>query len=96
MKEFRSRIAAKPDDFLKLVQSVEAATGQAITAEHYKHPAKCENPDLERFYLWKAQIGCTRHEDFGEEVFSPRLSQRVAEFFDCLMPLYDYFNQFKV
>ena len=96
MKEFRRAIAAKPDEFLKMIGSVEAATGMPITAEEYKHPEKCENPDLQRFYLWKAKLGCTIHEDFSEAVFGPELSSRVADFFEKLLPLYDYFNRFKV
>jgi len=96
MKEFRKTIAAKPKEFLTMIRQVESATGQSIAAEQYKHPEKCENPDLERFFLWKAQIGCTRHEDFSSDTFSPGLAERVRDYFQKLMPLYDYFNRFKV
>ncbi len=96
MKEFRARISAKPDEFIGMIRSVEKATGMTITAETYKHPAKTENPELERFFLWKSQIGCTIHEDFSESTFGPELQMRVAEFFEKLLPLYDYFNRFKV
>ena len=96
MKEFRKTIAAEPKKFLSMINKVEAATGQSITAEEYKHPEKCENADLKRFYLWKAQIGCTRHEDFSEDTFDPALADRVRDYFEKLTPLYDYFNRFKV
>ena len=96
MKEFRKVIAAKPKEFLTMIRNVEAATQQSITAQMYKHPEKCENPDLERFYLWKAQIGCTRHEDFSEDTFGPGLAERVRDYFQKLTPLYNYFNRFKV
>lgn len=96
MKEFRKAIAAKPKEFLTMIRNVEAATQQSITAQMYKHPEKCENPDLERFYLWKAQIGCTRHEDFSEDTFGPGLAERVSDYFQKLTPLYDYFNRFKI
>ena len=96
MKEFRKVIAAKPKEFLTMIRNVEAATQQSITAQMYKHPEKCENPDLERFYLWKAQIGCTRHEDFSEDTFGPGLAERVSDYFQKLTPLYDYFNRFKI
>ena len=36
-----------------------------------------------------------RHEDPGEDIFGPELKNRVAEYFEQLMPLYDYFNRFK-
>ena len=96
MKEFRKCIAAEPSRFLKMIESVESATGIRITAEEYKHPEKCENPDLERFYLWKAKLDCTVHEDFSDATFGPELAQRVRDFFVKLMPLYDFFNQFAV
>ena len=96
MKQFRQAIAAKPKEFLDMIRNVESATGQAITAGEYKHPEKCEDPDLQRFYLWKDKLDCTRHEDFSEATFGPELADRVADFFQKLLPLYDYFNRFKV
>ena len=96
MKEFRKRIVAKPDDFLAMIQSVEESTGLPIYAECYKRPEACPNPDLERFYLWKGKIGCTIHEDFSDDTFGPALAQRVRDFLVKLIPIYDYFNRFKV
>ena len=96
MKEFRRRIAAKPDEFLTMIRQVEENTGMAIYAEEYKRPEACETPDLARFYRWKGKIGCTIHEDFSDEVFGPQLAERVRDFLVKLIPVYDYFNQFKV
>ena len=96
MREFRRSITAEPGQFLDMIQEVETSTKQRIAAVEYKHPEKCENPDLERFYLWREQIGCTRHEDFGEDTFGPELAKRVSDYFEKLTPLYDYFNRFKV
>ncbi len=92
MKEFRRRIAEKPNAFLKMIARVEKDTGVPILAQEYKHPEKWENPKLERFYLWKEQIGCTVHEDFSEGTFGPELGDRVMAFLEKLIPLYDYFN----
>ena len=96
MEDFRRRITARPDEFLQLIAGTEAATGQSVCAECYKRPKPCDNPDLEPFFAWKGQIGCTRHEDFSENTFGPELGLRVLDFFEKLIPLYDYFNQFKV
>ena len=96
MEDFRRRISAKPDEFLAMVESVETATGQKIMAECYKRPKPCDNEALLPYFAWKGQIGLTRHEDFGEETFGPEIAERVAEFFNQLLPLYDYFNKFKV
>ena len=96
LEDFRRRIAAKPDEFLGMVEKVESATGQKVLAECYKRPKPCDDPALQPYFAWRGQIGCTRHEDFGEAAFGPRLGERVAEFFNQLLPLYDYFNRFKV
>ncbi len=94
MKEFRSHIAQKPHDFLKLIAKTEKDTGISVTAREYKHPAPCEDPRLERFYLWKEQIECTVHEDFSPAVFGPELGARARDFLTKLIPLYDFFNNF--
>ena len=96
MKAFRKTISAEPRKFLEMIEAVEAATGQQITAGEYKHPEKCENPELQRFYLWKDKLDCTRHEDFGQDTFGPGLAQRVSDYFEKLTPLYDFFNRFKI
>ena len=96
MEDFRRRISAKPDEFLNMLKEVECSVGQRVTAECYKRPKPCDNPDLIPYFAWRGQISCTRHEDFSEATFGPELGQRVLEFFEKLIPLYDYFNQFKV
>ncbi len=93
MKEFRRQISEKPKPFLRMISQVEAATGVPITAVEYKQPAPCNDPRLQRFYLWREQIGCSVHEDFSPATFGPELSDRVRSFFENLIPLYDYFNQ---
>ena len=96
LKEFHRDIAARPETFLEMVRKTEADTGMEISAERYKRPEKTEDPRLERFFAWKKAIGCIRHEDFSPEVLSPELAVRVGDFFQKLIPLYDYFNKFKV
>ena len=96
MKEFRKTIAANPRGFLELVAAVEGATGMRITAEEYKHPEKCEDPALDRFFRWKSNIGVTVEEPFSEATFGPGLAQTVGELFEKLTPLYEYFTRFAV
>ena len=92
--EFRKRIAARPDEFLKLIADTEAAVGQPITAELYKRPKIADDPRLAPFYAWKGQIGCVREEEIAPALFGPELAQRAREFIKKLIPLYDYFTQF--
>ena len=96
MEDFRRRITARPDEFLSMLASVEAATGQKVEADCYKRPKPCDDPALAPYFAWRGQIGCTRHEDFSEATFGPQLGIRVREFLEQLIPLYEYFNQFTV
>ena len=51
---------------------------------------------LAPYFAWKGQIACTRQEEFGDGIFGPELAVRVREYLEKLIPLYDYFNKFKV
>jgi len=92
MKAFRKDISARPKHFLDMIRKVENATGQAVEAKEYARPEKCDDPRLERFFLWKEMIGCTRHEPFSESTFGPELADRVRDYFQQLLPLYEYFS----
>ena len=96
MKDFRDYITAKPQEFLELIRSTEAAVGMPITADLYKRPKPTDNPDLAPYFAWKGNISCIVHEDFGENTFTPELATRVREFFEKLTPIYDYFSRFRV
>ena len=96
MEEFRKYITAFPDEFLELIQKTEETVGQPITAELYKRPKPTDNPALEPYFAWKGQIGCTRSIAPGPDMFGPELLTEVADFFEKLTPLYNYFNRFKV
>ena len=96
LEDFRRRITAYADEFLNLIKTSEEAVGQPVTAECYKRPKPTDNPDLMPYFAWKGQIGCVRDIPAGPEIFGPQLQQEVADFFEKLLPLYEYFNQFKV
>ena len=96
LERFRQAIAAQPDAFLELIDAAEAATGDPVTATLYKRPKETTDPRLERFFAWKGNIACARDEEVSEDIFGPALGLRVKEYLDKLIPLYDYFNQFKV
>ena len=96
MEDFRKHITAFPDEFLALVRKTEKAVGQPITAELYKRPKVTDNPALEPYFAWKGQIGCIRSIEPGPGMFGPELKNEVADFFEKLTPLYEYFNRFKV
>ena len=95
MEEFRKRISAKPDEFLELIAKTEAATGIPVSAECYKRPKVTDNPALEPYFAWKTHIRCIREEPVSEAIFGPELGQRAGEMLENLIPLYEYFQQFK-
>ena len=96
MEDFRRHITAYPDEFLELIRSTEEAVGQPVTAHLYKRPKQTDNPDLAPFFAWKEHIACVRSIEPGPGMFGPELKNDVADFFEKLTPLYEYFNRFKV
>ena len=96
LEDIRRRMAAKPDEFLQLIAETEKATGLPVTAELYKRPKEAPIPELAPYYAWRGNISCTVAEEVSPELFGPALGQRAGEFLTKLIPLYEYFNQFKV
>lgn len=96
LEDFRREITNRPEEFLKLIADTEAAAGMPVTAALYKRPKVTDNPDLEKFFAWKGEIGCIRREEISEDVFGPQLEQRVADLLQKLTPLYDFFTRFRV
>ena len=96
MNDIRKHWLHRPDEFLKLIADTESATGVPITAELYKKPKPCDNPDLAPYFAWRGNISCVVEEEFSPDTFGPELGIRVKDFLTKLIPLYDYFNQFKI
>lgn len=96
MEALRKRWAEKPQEFIKLIKATEKAVGVPVSAEVYKRPKPAPTPELERFYAWKSCISCTVTEEVSPEMFGPELGIRAGEFLQKLIPLYEYFNQFRV
>ena len=96
LEQLRQDWAAHPKEFLKLIRDTEKATGVPITADLYKRPKPAPSDALTPFYSWRGNISCTVTEPVGPEMFGPELGKRAAAFIEKLIPLYDYFNKFKV
>ena len=96
MEQFRQHLAAKPDEFLRLIADTEKKTGLPITADLYKRPKEAPIAQLTPYYAWKGNIGCVVDEEVGEAMFGPALAERACTLIQQLIPLYEYFNQFKV
>ncbi len=96
LEQMRQQWARDPGQIKALIERTEVATGVPVTAELYKRPKAAPVPELERFYAWKGNISCVVEEEFNPKTFGPQLGQRVGAFINKLIPLYEYFNQFKV
>ncbi len=95
LEEFRRDLAARPREFLQLIEETEKATGVPVTAEAYKRPKEAPRAALAPFYAWRGNIACVVDEPVSEGIFGPELGQRAGAFLEKLIPLYDYFNRFK-
>ena len=96
MAQIREDIAARPREFLELIQTTEADTGIPITAQLYKRPKEAPTPELAPYFAWKGNISCIREEAVSPDIFGPALGQRAQVLFEQLTPLYEYFNRFQV
>ena len=79
---------------LELIKGTEEITGVPVTAELYKRPKEAPIPELAPYFAWKGQISCCVDVPVGPELFDPNLGQQVKEFFEKLIPLYEYFSKF--
>ena len=96
-KDWYADWTANPKKFLKLIRDTEKKTGLKITAQTYKRPPQtAPTKELEPYFAWRGCIDCTVTEEFSDSTFDPGLKDRVLDLFQKLLPLYDYFNQFKV
>ena len=96
LEDFHRDIAAQPDRFLHLIEEIQAATGITVTADLYKRPKEAPIPALTPYYAWRGNISCVVDEPVTEALFGPALGQRAGAFLEKLIPLYEYFNRFKV
>ena len=96
LEDIRKDMAARPREFLELIAQTEKATGVPVTAELYKRPKEAPIPELEPYFAWRGNISCVVEEPVSEGIFGPELGHRVGDFIEKCIPLYDYFNQFKV
>ena len=96
METLRQEWANRPEEILQLIADTEKATGVPVTADLYKRPKEAPIPELASLYAWKGNISCAVDEEVGPAMFGPELGQRACDFLEKLIPLYDYFNRFKI
>ncbi len=90
MLNFRRTVDANPARFEKLVSDVASRGIYKVSGEEYKKTKGERDGVLAEWYNRK-QLGveCTR--DFGGMLYDEKLPEYLAEEFERLMPLYEYF-----
>lgn len=92
METFRRCVEANPSRFERLVLAVQERGRFTLQGEAYKRPKGSLSPVIDPWYNRK-WVGLERQEDFGGELFSPRLPELLAEDFSALMPLNEFFME---
>lgn len=93
MAAFRRIIDANPARFERLFTEMEAYPEFKLWGEEYKK-SKGEYPEpISRWYNRK-RISMQCERDFGGVILSPDLPRFLADEFEKLMPLYDFFIEF--
>ncbi len=89
---YRRQIDADPACFERLIRPIEAKKYRLYGAE-YKRP-KAERPEpISRWYN-RRSLSVGFEKDFGGEALQESLPETVADCFEELFPLYDYFLKF--
>lgn len=94
MAQFRRLIDANPAAFERLARRTEAIPGIRLTGEQYKRPkAEGKGEVIDRWYN-RRRLGlelCFEHDGL---LYSPALPEKLAETYEKLMPMYEFFLSF--
>ena len=89
---YRRQIDANPARFERLIRPIEAKKYRLYGTE-YKRP-KAERPEpIARWYN-RRSVSVGMEKDFGGDALSEQLPLLLADCFEELIPLYDYFQEF--
>lgn len=91
MAAFRRKVDANPARFERLAKSV-MKTGFAVTGEEYARPKGHRSQIIDQWYNRK-RLGLEISRDFRGEVLSSELPVLLADSFEKLLPMYDFFME---
>lgn len=93
MEEFRKSIDADPRELEKLARRLKRQDTFILEGEEYKRPKGDVGALLNPWYNRK-RIGLIHQDNFGGDLFSPKLPEILANGFEFLMPYYEYLMRF--
>ena len=89
---YRRQIDANPARFERLIRPIEAKKYRLYGYE-YKRPKAEREPPISRWYN-RRSVSVGVEKDFGGDALSEKLPLLVADCYEELLPLYDYFREF--
>ncbi len=93
MEAFRKMVDANPAAFERLVMPIHKNRKYRIWGEEYAKPKGDHGEIINQWYNRK-RLGVECSFDFGGDALTERLPYVLADCFQQLMPLYDFFMQF--
>ena len=90
MTKFRARIDNKTKDFEKLIAPLSKQSEFVLDGPEYARKKEAPTPKTAEWYNRKS-FSLIHLQQNGEEIFSPKLADRLVEGYKFLMPFYDYF-----
>ena len=91
MELYRKTIDANPAAFERIVRRIERKKSFTVEGEAYKRKKGDYTGILDRWYNLK-HIGLSIRKDFGEELFSEDLPEKIVERYAELIPLFRWFD----
>ena len=90
MAKFRARIDRSPKKFEQLIAPLEKQDEFSLDGEEYKRKKEAPTQKTSDWYNRKS-ISLIHRQQNGEDLFSPKLADRLVAGYKFLMPFYDYF-----
>ena len=90
MAKFRARIDRDPKKFEKIIAPLAKQSEFVLEGDEYKRAKQAPSPATAGWYNMKS-LSLSHRQQNGDELYSPELSNRLANGYKFLMPFYDYF-----
>jgi len=90
MAKFRARLDRNPKKFERLIAPLAKQSEFVLDGEEYKRKKEAPTPGTAPWYNRKSLV-LIHEQPNGEELYSPKLVDRIVEGYRFLMPFYDYF-----
>lgn len=91
MEEIRKKILAKPDEFLRLVEAAEKATGIRLEGDRYARPKPCSDERLAPYFGMK-NFMAIKDCPPDDLLYSPELADEVIKTLLAWLPLSRFFQ----